>query len=534
MLRHSILMLTLASSMVCLAFAGQQDKQKSTANNKEDLTILEERLASQFNTFQSNLLQMAQRLERSSKPEDRERAVLLKDAIKKTQELGTPNKFTTLIELLKNNKAISLNDAKEAMDRSKMVAEDIRTLLAILMSDNRDAQLKSEKERLQRLIKMLDKAIQVQKVARAQNESGQMDPKSLGKAQDKAKEASRDVAKAMDPKADDPKSGQPKEGSPKDGQPKDGQSKDGQPKEGQSKGGQPKDGQPKDGEKSPSDQQPPDALPGKQQLQEAQDQQDSARKNIDKNKRDEASQNQDQAVKKMEEVRKRWEELLRQLREEEMERLLAALQVRCERMLAIQIEVFESTVRVEKAVEQNPDKKASRTEEQRSLQLADRETEITKQANSALQLLEAEGSAVAFVEAFLQVRDDSQHVSRRLGKADVAVVTQTIEQDIIATLKEMIEALKKAQQDLQNKKQQQQQQNGGSQQGNQNLIDILAELKMIRSMQIRVNNRTTTYGRQYTGEQAAAPEIQKELENLAERQKKIEDVTVSIARGKNR
>ena len=323
MLRHSILMLTLALSMACMALGGQQDQQKSTgANNKEDLTILEERLATQFNTFQSNLLQMAQRLERSSKPEDRERAVLLKDAIKKTQELGTPNKFTTLIEMLKNNKAISLNDAKEAMDRSKMVADDIRMLLAILMSDNRDAQLKGEKERLQRLIKMLDKAIQVQKVARAQNESGQLDPKSLGKAQDKAKEAARDVAKAMDPKAGEPKDGKSKNGQPKDGQPKDGQSKNGQPKDGQSK-----DGQSKEGEKSQGEQQPPEALPGKQQLQDAQDQQDSARKNLDKNKRDDASQNQDQAVKKMEEVRKRWEELLRHFQEE---RWSGASFVRCE------------------------------------------------------------------------------------------------------------------------------------------------------------------------------------------------------------
>ena len=166
------------------------------------------------------------------------------------------------------------------------------------------------------------------------------------------------------------------------------------------------------------------------------------------------------------------------------------------------------------------------------MQLADREQEITRQAASALQLLEAEGSAVAFVEAFIQVRDDSQQVARRLGKADVAAVTQTIEQDIIAALKEMVEALKKAQQDLQNKKQQPPP--GGSQQGNQNLIDILAELKMIRSMQVRVNSRTTTYSQRYQGEQAADPEIQKELQNLADRQKKIFDVTNSIARGKNR
>ena len=44
------------------------------------------------------------------------------------------------------------------------------------------------------------------------------------------------------------------------------------------------------------------------------------------------------------------------------------------------------------------------------------------------------------------------HVQRRLGVSDVGEVTQTIEQDIIDSLKEMIEALKKAKQDLENKK----------------------------------------------------------------------------------
>src|ERR1700728_3374830 len=86
MVRQSFLLVTLLGSTTCWAFAGQQNQPKPPANNNEDLTILEERLASQFNAFQSNLLQMAQRLERSPKPEDRERAVLLKEAIKKTQD----------------------------------------------------------------------------------------------------------------------------------------------------------------------------------------------------------------------------------------------------------------------------------------------------------------------------------------------------------------------------------------------------------------------------------------------------------------
>ena len=60
-------------------------------------------------------------------------------------------------------------------------------------------------------------------------------------------------------------------------------------------------------------------------------------------------------------------------------------------------------------------------------------------------------------------------------------------------------------------------------------ISLLAELKMIRSLQIRVNTRTTSYGKQYPGEQADDTEIQKELRNLAQRQDKIQKATKDIA-----
>ena len=69
------------------------------------------------------------------------------------------------------------------------------------------------------------------------------------------------------------------------------------------------------------------------------------------------------------------------------------------------------------------------------------------------------------------------------------------------------------------------------------MIDILAELKMIRSLQIRVNSRTETYARQYVdkeGEQTKDPDIEKELKNLAKRQEKIFEVTDKLSRGLNK
>ncbi|MEM2137793.1 MAG: hypothetical protein QW568_01780, partial [Candidatus Anstonellaceae archaeon] len=59
--------------------------------------------------------------------------------------------------------------------------------------------------------------------------------------------------------------------------------------------------------------------------------------------------------------------------------------------------------------------------------------------------------------------------------------------------------------------------------GDQKLLEQIAELKMIRSLQLRVNARTTTYGRLYNGEQTADPGITRELHNLHDRQERIFD-----------
>jgi len=219
-----------------------------------------------------------------------------------------------------------------------------------------------------------------------------------------------------------------------------------------------------------------------------------------------------------------------------------------ERMLALQMEVRDGTVATQHSIDGNYDKKPTRTEVQKGLQLADREDQIVGEANKAIDLLKTEGSAVAFPEVFIQIRSDMINVSRRLRKTDTGAFTQTIEQEIIDTLKEMIEALKKAQKDQQAKKQQPQQQQQQGQPGDDKLIDLIAELKMIRSLQIRVNNRTKAYAQEYGNkEQAPLPEgtmtaedrekyklVLDELKDLAARQLKIYEVTEDIAKGRNK
>ncbi|MBL8797994.1 MAG: hypothetical protein JNM56_29115 [Planctomycetia bacterium] len=350
-----------------------------------------------------------------------------------------------------------------------------------------------------------------------------------------------------DGKGGEGKGGESKSGGQGKGEAKGGQGKGGEGKPSESKGGgkggeggQGKAGEGKGGEggggggqpKAGQPQQP--KTPGKEQVEDAIAKQQKAQEDIRKKDNPQASGNQDDAIKKLDDARKKLEEILRQLREEEIERLLAQLQARCEYMLQLQKEVYEGTVRVDKAIGEHADKKPTRPDEQKSQQLADREALIVAEATKAKNLIEAEGTAVAFAEQFIQVIDDMKNVQKRLNKTDVGLFTQKIELDIIGTLEEMIEALKKAQKDMKAQQGQPGQPGEQGQPAPKNLIDLIAELKMIRSMQVKVNKRTEDYGKLYPGEQADDSDIRGELKNLGERQDKIKKIANDIATERNK
>ena len=348
--------------------------------------------------------------------------------------------------------------------------------------------------------------------------------------------------KGADGKGGEGKPGKPGEGKAgegkaggKGGEGKPGEGKAGGQSQGQSEakpGGD--QGAQKQDPSQPQSSQPQDVTDAKKKVQDADYSANQAAKKIPLNPKD-ATPDQADTINKLEDAKKKLENLLRQLREEELERLLAALEARCNKMLAMQIEVYDGTVAVQKGVNKTADKKPTREHKIEANRLEDKEKDIVLEASKAIEMLEAEGSAVAFPEVFQQVREDMKHVQRRLGITDTADVTQAIERDIIDTLKEMIDALKKAQQEIQDKK--------NPKSGNppppnpnadQKLLDQIAELKMIRSLQIKLNTRTQTYGRMYPGEQAKEGNIRREVIQLGDRQERIFDITNRIAKGDNK
>jgi hypothetical protein len=128
-----------------------------------------------------------------------------------------------------------------------------------------------------------------------------------------------------------------------------------------------------------------------------------------------------------------------QSREEDLERVLG----HCRKMLDVQTTVLNETKGLHKVIEETADKKPRPKDLQVALELSGKAQAMVKEATKAIDVLEAEGSAVAFLEVLRGLRDDVKRVQGRLENGDVGPGTQDIEQDVIVTLKEMIEALGK-------------------------------------------------------------------------------------------
>ena len=66
------------------------------------------------------------------------------------------------------------------------------------------------------------------------------------------------------------------------------------------------------------------------------------------------------------------------------------------------------------------------------------------------------------------------------------------------------------------------------------MIDLLAELKLIKALQMQVNMRTKMYGAKSPNEQTDDPLVEPELKQLSERQVKLEEMITQIATGANK
>ena len=255
-----------------------------------------------------------------------------------------------------------------------------------------------------------------------------------------------------------------------------------------------------------------------------------AEQELEEAKRAEATEQQRQAEENLRAAIDRLEQILRQLREEEMQRELAKLESRLRKMAAMQTKVLDDTV----ALAATPKPQRDRQTDLKAGDLAFEEKKITLEADRAMLLLREEGSSVAFPEVVDQIRAESVRVASRLSQTRIDAVTQGIQQDILAALEEMIAALQKAQRDLEEKRQQQQQgqpQQAGQQE--QPLVQALAELKLIRTMEKRIKSTTQRYSGLLESGDSTVDDVLPLLQNLSERQNRLYRITRDLVLKRN-
>jgi len=524
------------------------------------LATREQELAQQFRDLEKTFLRLADLLA----PSDPRRAALLRSVFEQARDAEMGDRLDTIVRLLEKGQLLKAGTSQSsALDK-------LRELLTLLESGDTDKQRASEKEEVRQFLGRLSKLIARQRDVEGSTEAGAREAQ-LAERQAALAEETRGLAgdigsfaKRMEPKESAAKendgdknaaqesdgkesqavedSEQGKESAPNSNEANPADGKSGKESGKESDSGSPEQ-QDAGGDESPSAEQPEAAEPDKQdgddeasrarrtkqRLGAAEQRMRKAQEKLDEAKRRDARQEQEKAIEELETARAELEEILRQMREEEVERLLVQLETRLRTMLRAERAVLAGADKL--AAEQS---QADRERQLEAVRLSREQNVIGIDAAKALTLVRDDGSAVAIPEALEQVRDDSGQAAARLARGDVGGTTRGILQDLVTSLEEMLAALEKAQQEQQARQQQGNQGGRPAEPGEQPLVDKLAELKMIRSLQMRVNSRTKRFSKLLADgtEQADEPELLDAVERLAARQRKIERAAHDIVTGR--
>ncbi len=530
----------------------QQTEPGKPDDSREKILDDQLRLAEQYRLLEEKLFSLYQ-YEQDQNPD---RSELLQRAYQQSKQRLTIQRLNTAVRNLQEARL------REANQNQQLVLKELNELLDLLQSEDRSKRVKDDIDRYQRYLKEVNRLLRIQQGIRGQAENGESGER-LNNAQKsnadrtrkladevKQNEESTDDNKDSDSSGNEPgqnnKDSLPDNSSPQKDKPTPGdnsgsksgdKSKDQQPS--QPPSGQP--GQQPPDSSSPSEsapnpdqpnQQPPN--PVRQRLQNAEDKMRQAQEKLDQAKREESVEDMNAAERELAEAKQELEEILRQLREEEIERMLASLESRFRKMLERQVKIYDKTKTLSKIA--NANRRADF--EMQSGKLAVDEKTLVTEAGRALLLLQDDGSSIAIPETVHQMQLDMQQTADRLSAGKVDTITLEIEEDIIDTLTYLVEAFTNAQE--QQQKGEQSSQNGTpSQPGQQPLVDQLAELKLIRGLQQRIHRRHQRFAELLDNPHdpiglTRDPDLKQALIDLSGRQRQVEQITRDIVVGKNK
>jgi hypothetical protein len=504
---------------------------------EKKLGIEQETLGQRYQQFENLLLQLSEHLRKT----DPERADLL------VRALGQSKHGRILSQMEQTSGLITKGQLGDAIDQQDELVKQLFNLLELLQSEDRQSELEKEKKRIRDLLKNVNRLISAEKGIRVASGRKVKSDQLLEKQKKVEKETDKlhQKIKQQDSKNSQEKSGSKSsgnkkgQGEKKKSSPENKQGGKGKPSEGQKKsGGKKSSGKNQGGKPSGKPSGKPDdkneksepKTPGREQIKQAQEEMKKVLEELKKKSKKQAEKHQEEAIAKLQQAKERLEQILRQLREEEKELKLARLEARFQKMLVLQKQVYDGTLNLSST------KKEEWTSRHfgNARELTTQETNLILEANKALVILKEEGTSVAFPEAIEQLIDDMKIITNRIGKNDVGEFTRQVEKDVIEAIKELIEAFQNEIKKSKSKKKKKPGKSQQQQQKEESLIQQIAELKMFRALQMRINRRTLQIGKLIKGEQALDDDLVFQLQKLSTRQEKIQDATYGMATGRNR
>jgi hypothetical protein len=264
--------------------------------------------------------------------------------------------------------------------------------------------------------------------------------------------------------------------------------------------------------------------PGRKPVQQAVPKQRAAAGQLKEYKPGKAKQDQQDAVEDLEQAQKELEDALAQLRQQLTDEVLRSLEERFGAMLNQQKELSARTTAIDR-VQQNglAAGDAVPANVKRTCQELGRgEYGLGAEASDALKLLEEDGRTAAFPMIVAELRDDLNRVGERLDLAQSGTVTRQMQADIEATLKDLIDALRRTIEDRAG--------GGGCCGGSQPpLVPQSAELKLVMTQQKRVNTRTKEYDQAVPDQLRVTDEARDQAKELAHKQGRVEGLLREMA-----
>jgi hypothetical protein len=528
--------------MVLTSAFGQElvDKQRSLSGQYSQLELILQRIAETVG---------------ASNPQQ---AALLKKALLESKDKLISRNFDEIVTLL-DRKQLT-----DAVDGQNNLVKDLHELLKVLESADRNERRSAEMEKIKGFIKDIDQLRGKEQDLKnqTQRQGAEKLPQNAKKQQEieRQTKALQDRMNDHESQKNKPSESKPSEsdsdsnpGDPSESKPSesDSDSNPGDPSESKPKKQPSKSGESESGESGDSpnqdeqdsaeedEQENADDAPAQKALKKAKKNMKKAREKLEKAEKEGALHDQDEAIAELRKAKEELEKILRQLREEELLQTLEKLEERFKQMLQREEAIRAQNERL------NNESKSEAGKETRTIKIkADRlgadQQGVIEMAEATLLLLREDGTAQAMTESLIQTRFDMADIRQRLSVPALDDTLLEIEDTVIESLKEMLEAVKEAIDEAKERQEQQKQnneQNANGQQQEEPLIKALAELRMIRSMQIRVNDRTKRseqdIARLRDKPNSDFGTLRQSVEELARQQNRISRILHEIKIGKN-